>query len=632
MKRWTAATRWVTACILGFVCANGALAKELDKRCLECHSQVAMELLPLQFEDGEEASTYIERDAYVESAHGHLTCDKCHRKAHPELRSGFAISPPPRRKLPSRREYALAMDLECRRCHEAGGEGATKHVADVLHSVGSDEPPLCADCHLPHEMKALGDTAAGRNVAIDRACAGCHEDIYASFASSVHGAALGENPNPDVPGCTSCHLGHKGGGKSLAVQSIRAGRPCMGCHGDKGMMRKYDISTSVVSTYLDDFHGVSVKFYGDDAHDSLRNPMVCADCHGIHDIASVDSGAAAMKARIGGACRKCHPDATDNFTGAWLSHTKPSLSQNILVFAVKLSYWLLIPFVIGGLILHILFDVVVAPIRAKLAARRGVAIPSSHVAFDRLPDIPKYFVRFSLRQRAEHFAMLVTFVILCLTGLPQRFHDSAWSVEIVRLLGGIDSVRFLHRVTGYGYTAVAVIHFVCVGVSIVLQRTKMTMVPTSKDFRDAILSPMYYLGLTDKFPKADRFDYQQKFEYWGMLAGTVIMVGSGFALLFPTVLTRLYVPGQVLAIARVIHSYEAMMALLTIVIWHMYGARFNPVIFTGKIRSKYLAHHHPLEYECLVRQIKEARNLKSRVRPSPMASRGQPRTGTVSHQ
>jgi hypothetical protein len=75
-----------------------------------------------------------------------------------------------------------------------------------------------------------------------------------------------------------------------------------------------------------------------------------------------------------------------------------------------------------------------------------------------------------------------------------------------------------------------------------------------------------------------------------------------------------------------------MMALLTIVIWHMYGARFNPVIFTGKIASKYLAHHHPLEYECLVRQIKETQNPKSHLPPIRMASRGQPSSETVSPQ
>lgn len=624
MKRWKAAARWSTVCLLGLVCANGVLAGELSERCLECHSQVAMELLPLQFENGEEASTYIERDTYLESAHGHLTCDECHRQRHPEFRSEFAIPTAPRRKPPSRRAYALAMDLECRRCHEAGGEGAAKHVANVLHSAGGDETPLCADCHLPHEMKAAADTVAGRDPALDHVCARCHQDLYTTFVDSVHGAALGETPNPDAPSCTSCHLGHEGGGKSFAARRVRAGRPCMGCHGDEEMMRKYDISTAVVGTYLDDFHGVSVKFYGDDAYDSPRNAMVCADCHGIHDIASADGNAVAMKTRMADACRKCHPDATENFTGAWLSHTEPSLSTNILVFAVKVSYCLLIPFVIGGLILHILFDLVVAPIRARLAEKRGLSIPSPHLAIDGSPDIPKYFVRFSRRQRAEHFLVLVTFVILCATGLPQRFHDSAWSMEIVRLLGGIDSVRIIHRIAGYGYTIVAVFHFVYVLGSIVLRRTKMTMVPTQKDFLDAIGSPMYHLGLTDKFPKADRFDYQQKFEYWGMLVGTVIMVGSGFALMFPTVLTQLYIPGQVLALARVVHSYEAMMALLTIVIWHMYGARFNPVIFTGKISAKYLASHHPLEYERLVSEIHQTRVPKTHVRPCATAAGHQP--------
>ena len=629
MKPWITGTRWATACLLALVFANGAFAKELGERCIECHSQVAMALLPLQFENGEAVSTYIDRDTYVASAHGYLTCDECHREAHPEFLSDTASMTPTHRKLPSRREYALAMDIECRRCHDAG-EGAAKQVAAILHSAVSDEAPLCADCHLPHEMKATTDTVAGGNPTIDRACARCHEDLYTRFASSVHGGSLGKTSNTDVPSCTSCHLGHQGGGKSFAARRIRAGKPCMGCHGDEELMQKYDISTSVVSTYLDDFHGVSVKFYGDDAHDSPRNPMVCSDCHGIHDIVSARGDVAAMQARMGDACRKCHPDATDNFAGAWLSHTKPSLSKHILVFGVKVAYWLLIPFVIGGLILQIIFHVVVAPIRAKLAAKRGNPIPSPHMALDKSPLIPKYFVRFTFRQRAEHFGVLVTFVVLCVTGLPQRFYDSAWAIEIVRLLGGIDSVRSIHRLAGVGYTLVAAFHFAIVSMSILRQRMKMTMVPTPKDFWDAIGTVMYYLGLSKKLPKADRFDYQQKFEYWGMVVGTVVMVGSGFALLYPTFLTQLYIPGQILAIARVIHSYEAMMALLTIVIWHMYGARFNPVIFTGKIPSKHLAHHHPLEYERLVREIKGEENPKSRVSSTPVPPRHQPTGRTVS--
>jgi len=79
-----------------------------------------------------------------------------------------------------------------------------------------------------------------------------------------------------------------------------------------------------------------------------------------------------------------------------------------------------------------------------------------------------------------------------------------------------------------------------------------------------------------------------------------VMVATGFLLIFPAVSAQ-YLTGHLIAAAKVVHSYEAMMALLTIVIWHTYGFRFDTSIFTGKISRERLAHHHPLEYERLVR-------------------------------
>ena len=53
-------------------------------------------------------------------------------------------------------------------------------------------------------------------------------------------------------------------------------------------------------------------------------------------------------------CRQCHADATANFPAAWLSHYEPGLHKAPLVYAVKVGYAVLIPFMIGGLGLQIL--------------------------------------------------------------------------------------------------------------------------------------------------------------------------------------------------------------------------------------------------------------------------------------
>ena len=131
------------------------------------------------------------------------------------------------------------------------------------------------------------------------------------------------------------------------------------------------------------------------------------------------------------------------------------------------------------------------------------------------------------------------------------------------------------------------------------------MMPTLKDVRDVIALLRYSFGFADKLPQFDRFDYRQKFEYWGILFGSTIMIISGFMLAYPLVVTNV-LPGQLLAAAGEVHGNEAMLAVLTIVIWHLYDVILKPgifpadtSIFTGKISRKRMLEEHSLEYSAL---------------------------------
>jgi formate dehydrogenase subunit gamma len=213
----------------------------------------------------------------------------------------------------------------------------------------------------------------------------------------------------------------------------------------------------------------------------------------------------------------------------------------------------------------------------------------------------EYLVRFNLKQRIEHLATMLIFTGLCLTGLPQKFYTAGWAQWVVHAVGGIDNARWIHRALGVALAISTLVHFVNAFAAIVARKTGFNIVPNQKDFRDAIDTLRYYLGLADRPAEFDRYDYKQKWEYWGLVVGNIIMIVSGFILFYPTVAARM-VPGQVIPAAKVAHSNEGLMAFLVITIWHIFNAHLNPdvfpfdtSIFTGKISRERMEHEHPLE-------------------------------------
>ena len=121
---------------------------------------------------------------------------------------------------------------------------------------------------------------------------------------------------------------------------------------------------------------------------------------------------------------------------------------------------------------------------------------------------------------------------LALTGFPQKFYDHRWAQMLTGWLGGVDTARWFHRAAGLAFGALLLAHVLRLVVSVVRQKTTLSMVPTRQDFRDAVQTIEYYLRLKDSPPRFDHFDYRQKFEYWGMLLGSAVVVGTGVALLF----------------------------------------------------------------------------------------------------
>jgi formate dehydrogenase gamma subunit len=214
-----------------------------------------------------------------------------------------------------------------------------------------------------------------------------------------------------------------------------------------------------------------------------------------------------------------------------------------------------------------------------------------------------YAVRFSVWQRVQHALILVLFVLLLVTGLPQKWPYAEWSRWTLEAVGGVWAARWLHRIAGVVFTVLTVVHIAWVSWTLLTRRTKPSMLITRKDFTDAVETLQYYLGHRERQPSYPRFDYKQKFEYWGLIFGSLIMAFTGLVLYFP-ILFSTVLPAELIPAAKVMHSNEAMLAFLIIIVWHIWGVLFSPEvfpldtsIFTGKISKERLKHEHGLEYE-----------------------------------
>lgn len=212
--------------------------------------------------------------------------------------------------------------------------------------------------------------------------------------------------------------------------------------------------------------------------------------------------------------------------------------------------------------------------------------------------------RFVLSQRAEHVLLVISFGMLCLTGLPQTLAGSGFGRAVLRLLGGIDTAQTIHHVFAAMLAFEFFYHVGVIAYELIFVRPRrLGMWPRRHDLTEATGTVAYLLGKRKERPAADRFDFRQKVEYWALMWGLLVMGATGLVLLFPVAVTRL-LPGIFVPAARVAHAYEAMLAFLAIVSWHFYNAHLatgvfplDTSIFSGKISRERMAEEHGLEYE-----------------------------------
>jgi predicted CXXCH cytochrome family protein len=320
--------------------APAAQAEEVEG-CLACHGDKDMSTtLP----SGEALSLFVDAQAFRHSVHGDkLGCLACH--------AGMSAMPHPTQPFRTRRERTVAMYEQCKSCHFANYTKTVDSVHYARLAAGDPKAPVCSDCHTAHAI-TRPDVPRSR---ISTTCASCHGKTFDAYAKSVHGQALLSEENRDVPVCTDCHRSHNIGDPKTPGFRLGTLELCSGCHTNEKVMRKYGLSTNVLSTYLADFHGMTVSARRAAGAGDPGPTALCVDCHGVHDVAPTRaSGSPVMQANLVAVCQRCHAGATENFPAAWLSHYEPSWEKAPIVYGVTIFYRIFIPFVIGGLVLQIL--------------------------------------------------------------------------------------------------------------------------------------------------------------------------------------------------------------------------------------------------------------------------------------
>ncbi len=207
------------------------------------------------------------------------------------------------------------------------------------------------------------------------------------------------------------------------------------------------------------------------------------------------------------------------------------------------------------------------------------------------------YLRFPVPERVEHWIVVLSFVVLAITGLVQKYALVTISQGIISFLGGVENVRAIHRLASVVLMVEAVYHVGVVLYKLLVLRVRPTAIPGITDLRNALRSLAYNLGFSKERPQQGRYTFDEKAEYWFMIWGTLIMGVTGFMMWNPIATARL-LPGEFIPASKAAHGGEALLAVLSIIVWHLYHVHlrgFNMSMFTGRLSEEEMIHDHPLE-------------------------------------
>lgn len=439
----------------------------------------------------------------------------------------------------------------------------------------------CNDCHstdgTAHKILSPGNRESPINhFNIPSTCGKCHKGVENDFWEGIHGKLVARGET-DAPVCTQCHGEHgiisPDDPRSPVARSHVAEQTCSPCHESATLNEKYGVASGRLTTFIDSYHGL--KSRAGDTH--VAN---CASCHGVHRILpSSDPTSTINPANLKTTCGECHPGISEQLASTPIHGVGGEGLRTVAADIVEKVYIVSIVVIIGLMVLHWLLD--------WGHYLRGL--------FRRKPQIR----RMGLNEVWQHTFLMVSFIVLVISGFALRFSESAISTWFFGWESGFELRGTVHRVAAAVFILTVMWHVLFIVIANRGRQFVRDMIPERRDFSQFWERILYNLDRRKHPPAFGRFSYVEKAEYWALVWGTVVMIATGFLLWFDNYVVQ-FLPKGVLDVALVVHYWEAWLATLAILVWHLYSTVFSPHVYpmnpawiTGKIPEEMYRHEHP---------------------------------------
>jgi thiosulfate reductase cytochrome b subunit len=380
------------------------------------------------------------------------------------------------------------------------------------------------------------------------------------------------------------------------VQHLKFPDQCGSCH-DKQF-----------TSYRGSFHGKSTNL-------GFWTAATCSDCHTTHKVLPADDPRSSIHPdNLDATCGRCHEGVTASFLQFDPHNDPTNPDDNVYVYWV---YVFMMALLLGVFAFFGIHDLLWLQ-RSFVGALKGEFVGLKKRRGDR------YIRRFPGIYIFMHIVVIVTFLLLALTGLPLKFDQAPWAQGMADFMGGVDTARLLHRVAAVGTFGYMVFHLVHLLVRAVFKHERgllwgpNSMVPQWQDIKDMAANIRYFLYL-GPHPQGDRWTYWEKFDYLAVFWGVMVIGLSGLMLWMPTFFAN-FLPGWTINAAYVVHSDEALLATGFIFVFHFFHTHLrpesfpmDPVVFTGRMPLEKFKEERPREY----RRMVEKGTLEEAICPPP---------------